>query len=134
MLRYFVRPKGAAPCQPRPTAWVPECTGHAKPQRGDPISRFHGPSSALLPRHRIRAAPSGLESDMGGWHPRAALRLPWADIGLPLWGGRKRFIGLSPMRTVQELTSASEYSSASYSRLRFTHCVMHSVANSPACE
>ena len=51
-----------------------------EPQRGGPISREYGLSG-------IGAAPLGLESNMCGLQPRATFHLPWADIGLPLWGG-----------------------------------------------
>ena len=43
-----------------------------------------------------RAAPLGLGSDAGGLRPRAALRLPWADIGLPLLGRKNSSHRLCP--------------------------------------
>ena len=51
-----------------------------KPQRGGP--KLSGRLSS-----GIRAAPLGLPSAMR-YSPRAALRLPWAILGSPLWGFR----------------------------------------------
>ncbi len=55
---------------------------------GRPYSARVGLVIAPFSRRGTRAAPLGLESDTGGRAPRAALRLPWADIGLPLRGER----------------------------------------------
>jgi hypothetical protein len=52
---------------------------HPKPQRGGPSARSFGD-------HDIRDAPLGLAIDDAGSYPRAALRLPWAHLGLPRWG------------------------------------------------
>jgi hypothetical protein len=79
------------------------------PNGAAPSRRLGPPSCAPRPRDD-GAAPSGLGRDDTELSPRAALRWPWAGVGLPRWGvGFGAASRLVPKRATSERMSEDQW-------------------------